>query len=337
MTDAVAAAGAAIDDIVLNDWYPAARSDALPDGGLLSVTLLGEDLVLWRAGGQVAAWRDLCIHRGTRLSLGRVEAGLLVCPYHGWRYDTAGRCVQIPAHPEQHPPAKGCARTYAVTECYGLIWVSLGQPAAGVPDFLEEADPTYRKILCGPSDVVQAGAARIIENFLDVAHLAHVHAGLLGDAAHSDVPDYTVESGPEGIIASDIRIYQPDAYGAGVGDYVAYTYRVLRPFVAYLAKDTASGARFTLAVFLTPHTERQTTAWFYMGANPQIDTPEDAMIAYQNAIFNQDRPIVESQRPHLLPLDLQAELHLRSDRTALAYRKWLRELGVRFGTAKRLI
>jgi phenylpropionate dioxygenase-like ring-hydroxylating dioxygenase large terminal subunit len=332
MDDAVAAAGAAIDAVVLDDWYPVARSDALGDGGLLPVTLLGEDLVLWRGDGQVAAWQDLCIHRGTRLSLGRVEAGLLVCPYHGWRYDMAGRCVHIPAHPEQHPPAKARARTYPVTERYGLIWVSLGRPAGGVPDFPEEDDPTYRKILCGPSDVVQAGPARIIENFLDVAHLGQVHAGLLGDPAHSDVPDYPVESSPESVTARAIRIYQPDAYGAGVGDYVVYTYRVLRPFAAYLAKDTAGGARFTLAVFLTPHTERQTTAWFYMGANALIDTPADAMIAYQNAIFAQDRPIVESQRPHLLPLDLQAELHLRSDRMALAYRKWLKELGVRFGT-----
>ena len=42
----------------------------------------------------------------------------------------------------------------------------------------------------------------------------------------------------------------------------------------------------------------------------------------------QDVPIVESQRPELLPLDLQAELHLRSDRTAIAYRKWLRQVGI---------
>jgi len=50
-------------------------------------------------------------------------------------------------------------------------------------------------------------------------------------------------------------------------------------------------------------------------------------------IFAQDRPILESQRPEMLPLDLQAELHLRSDRTAIAYRRWLRELGVRTGAS----
>jgi phenylpropionate dioxygenase-like ring-hydroxylating dioxygenase large terminal subunit len=47
----------------------------------------------------------------------------------------------------------------------------------------------------------------------------------------------------------------------------------------------------------------------------------------------QDVPIVESQRPELLPLDLQAELHLRSDRMAIAYRRWLKELGLSFGTS----
>jgi len=54
---------------------------------------------------------------------------------------------------------------------------------------------------------------------------------------------------------------------------------------------------------------------------------------FEDMITLQDIPIVESQRPELLPLDLQAELHLRSDRTAIAYRRWLKELGLTFGTA----
>jgi phenylpropionate dioxygenase-like ring-hydroxylating dioxygenase large terminal subunit len=61
--------------------------------------------------------------------------------------------------------------------------------------------------------------------------------------------------------------------------------------------------------------------------------PEESMIEFQDRIFAQDRPILESQRPELLPLDLQAELHLRSDRTAIAYRRWLAELGLRTGAA----
>ena len=63
------------------------------------------------------------------------------------------------------------------------------------------------------------------------------------------------------------------------------------------------------------------------------DTPDVELRAYQDIITGQDIPIVESQRPERLPLDLQAELHLRSDRIAVAYRNWLRGLGLTFGTA----
>ncbi len=322
----------AIDPGLLNDWYPVTRADTLAANRPAAARLLGEDLVLWRAGDHVAAWRDLCVHRGTRLSLGTVEDGLLVCPYHGWHYDGTGRCVRIPAHPEQVPPAKALATTYPVKQRYGLVWVSLGQPEADVPAFPEEDDAAYRKILCGPSEVVNASAPRIVENFLDVAHFAYVHGGILGDREHAEVPDYQVEIGPDGILARDIRAFQPDPYGAGSGAEVLYTYRLSRPFAAYLAKVSDDGARFTLALYLTPHDETHTTAWFYMGANAGITTPEGEMIAYQNAIFAQDRPIVESQRPELLPLDLAAELHLRCDRTAIAYRRWLKDTGVTFGT-----
>jgi phenylpropionate dioxygenase-like ring-hydroxylating dioxygenase large terminal subunit len=63
------------------------------------------------------------------------------------------------------------------------------------------------------------------------------------------------------------------------------------------------------------------------GAGGAVDEVWDD---FQNSIFSQDAPIVESQRPELLPLYLQAELHLRSDRLAIAYRRWLKEMTVRF-------
>ena len=84
---------------------------------------------------------------------------------------------------------------------------------------------------------------------------------------------------------------------------------------------------------ILPHEAVQSTAWMVMAMNYGHDIPAGELIAWQDTIFAQDQPILESQRPELLPLDLQAELHLRSDRAALAYRTWLRSLGVTFGTA----
>jgi phenylpropionate dioxygenase-like ring-hydroxylating dioxygenase large terminal subunit len=300
------------------------------DGEVKGLRLLGEDIVLWRSNGQVMAWQDLCLHRGTRLSLGQVTEGLLACPYHGWTYDTSGRCVRIPAHPDQTPPTKAVAKTYQIQERYHMIWVSLGQPAHDIPPFPEWDKSEYRKIFCGPYPV-NASGPRIVENFLDVGHFPFVHEGILGVKDRPEIEDYESEIGPEGVISKGVRVYQPDPYGTGVGDTVTYTYRAYRPLTAYLLKESRQS--FSILLMITPHETVESTAWMWMAMNYGHDIPEPDLIAYQDKIFSQDRPIVESQRPELLPLDLQAELHLRSDRTAIAYRKWLNQLGLTFGVA----
>lgn len=319
------------DPILLNDWHPVFRSDALALGKPQSVRLLGEDLVLWRSRNGIQAWKDLCVHRGTRLSLGEVQQETLTCPYHGWVYDVSGQCVHIPAHPEQKPPAKAQAIVFQAQEMYGIIWVCLGQPEHGIPAFPEEANPAFRKLLTGPFPPMHASGLRAIENFLDVTHFPFVHGGILGDVSRPQISDYHVENDELGLVAHNICAYQPDPYGTGAGETVRYTYRVFRPLTAYLAKDAPDGSRLTLLLTLTPHDELLTSAWFYGAINEKIDLSAEAWDDFQRKIFSQDVPIVESQRPELLPLDLQAELHLRSDRLAIAYRRWLRELGLTYG------
>lgn len=321
------------DPVLINDWHPVCRSTDVAEGGRLAARLLGEDLVLWRQAGQIMAWQDLCLHRGARLSMGRVGPRGLACPYHGWVYNQTGRCVHIPAHPEQMPPAKAQARTYYAQERYGLVWVCLGAPSHDLPPFPEEGMAGYRTILSGPFGPVQAGAPRIIENFLDVAHFPFVHGGSLGDIGRPEIADYTVETGADGIVARDVTVYQPDPYGTGVGDTVTYTYHVWRPFTAYLCKATPKGAHLAILFPLTPHDETHTSAWFYMAMSTNETLSDAEVDQFHSTILAQDVPIVEGQRPELLPLDLQAELHLRSDRTAIAYRRWLAQLGLTFGVA----
>lgn len=321
-----------IDDLVLiNDWYPVASLKQLETKNILSVRLLEEELVLWSTQGQMLAWQDLCIHRGTRLSLGKVKDNTLTCPYHGWVYNQAGHCIQIPAHPGQTAPAKARVKTYQTQVRYGLVWVSLGRPNNDIPPFPEWAEPNYRKILCGPYPV-KASGPRIVENFLDIAHFPFVHEGILGDQSHPEIDDYEAEITADGVLAKGVRVYQPDPYGTGQGDTVAYTYQTFRPLTAYLIKES-QGPRFSILLTIMPHSAVESTAWMWMAMNYGHEVPEQELVAYQDKIFAQDRPIVESQRPELLPLDLQAELHLRSDRTAIAYRKWLSKSGLTFGTA----
>ncbi len=319
------------DPVLINDWHVVARSEDIPEGTIQSARLLEEDLVLWRVGGQVQVWKDLCVHRGTRLSLGAVQDDHLVCPYHGWVYDRSGQCVRMPAHPDQTPSPRAQAQVYPSQERYGLVWVSLGSPTQDIPPFPEWDDPSFRKVFCGPYTYHAAGP-RAIENFLDVAHFPYVHAGLLGDPQRPDVGDYEAEIGPEGVIARGIRIWQPDPDGTGQGAEVVYTYCAFRPLTAYFTK-TSAGPRFAAFFTITPVSELHSISWMWLALNYRRDTPDEELQAFEDKIMSQDIPIVESQRPELLPLDLQAELHLRSDRTAIAYRKWLNLLGLTFGTA----
>lgn len=315
------------DPVLMVDWHPVARLDDLA-GAPIGVRLLGEDLVLWRAADRISAWQDLCVHRGTRLSLGRVVDGTrLECPYHGWTYDASGRCVLMPAHPEQAPPAKACVKTYHARSAHGVVWVSLGGGTGEPPRFELMDDPSHRIILAGPYRV-RASGPRVIENFLDVGHFPFVHEGVLGDRARPEINDYEARVDTDGVLATGVEVYQPDPYGTGHGSVVTYTYRVHRPLSASFVKH--GDHSFGMLLSVTPHDAVDSTAWMWMAMNYE---PPAGMIEYQDGIFAQDKPILESQRPELLPLDLQAELHLRSDRAAIAYRRWLRELGVRTGTA----
>ena len=319
------------DPVLLDDWHPACYSKDLPESGLHALTLLNQDLVVWRSEKGVHAWKDLCLHRGTRLSLGRVSGCRLVCPYHGWEYGEEGRCVKIPAHPDRQPPEKARVQTYPARERNGIIWVSLGSPTSPPPTMPEWAEEEFRLVHCGPY-AFNAAAPRVVENFLDVAHLAFVHDGLLGDSAHPELPDYQVETNENGITASDISIYQPDPDGTGVGSRVTYTYRVTRPFHTHLEKDTHP-QKFLLFLGVCPHSDSRSSGFMVIAMNYGHDIPLESLREFQDKIVAQDKPIVESQRPEMLPLDLAEELHLRSDRTAITYRKWLRELGLQFGTA----
>jgi phenylpropionate dioxygenase-like ring-hydroxylating dioxygenase large terminal subunit len=318
------------DSVLLNDWHVVAYAPTIQEGKPVGVRLLDEDIVLWRVGEKIYAWRDLCVHRGTRLSLGKVENQTLICPYHGWVYNEEGQCIRFPAHPQQKPPTTARVKVYHVQEKYNWVWVTLGNAAHDIPPFAEWGNTAFHIVHCGPYPL-EASGPRAIENFLDVTHFPFVHQGLLGDPAHAELNDYEVQITPDGVTAKDISIWQPDPDGSGQGARVTYTYKVLRPLTAYFIK-TSSGPSFAMYFTITPVAERKSIAWAYVAMDYGEGTDEQVR-QFEDELMVQDARIVESQRPELLPLDLQAELHLRSDRTAIAYRKWLRELGLSFGIA----
>ncbi|HEV2520956.1 MAG TPA: aromatic ring-hydroxylating dioxygenase subunit alpha [Candidatus Acidoferrales bacterium] len=323
------------DPLLLNEWFAVAWTSSLPVKKLESVRVLGRDLVLWRSKEGLHAWQDLCVHRGAKLSLGRItqekDCECVVCPYHGWEYNSSGACVRIPAHPDQAPPSRARVEAFSVREKYGLAWVCLGKPVGEVPSFPEGVLPGFRLISTGPYRF-HAQGPRIIENILDLAHLPIAHAGMLGDPAKAEIGEYTVSTSPEGIVARDIPIWQPDPDGTGRPAKVHYTFWVERPFTTRLTK-THPSQHFAILGTVTPIDAESSLAWIVLALNYAHDVPEQELRTFQDRVTEQDIRIVNSQRPELLPLDLQSELHLRSDQIAIAYRRWLKQLGLQYGTS----
>ncbi len=175
-------------------WHPVAFSHKLADRPAHS-DLLGQPLVLWRGtDGEARAGQDLCVHRGTALSLGWVNGGELVCPYHGWRYRADGSCAAIPQLEDpSRVPAKARIPVFRCQERYGLIWVALEEPRWPLPEVPELENHSWVLLTAGPYRW-QCDAARQVENFTDFGHFPWVHPGLLGDPDRPVVPTHKVST-----------------------------------------------------------------------------------------------------------------------------------------------
>ena len=194
-----------VKDIILsNDWHVVARSQNLPSGKILTTHLLGENLVLWRSGKQVFVGEDRCPHRGASFAQGWVKEDNLICPYHGFAFNTSGQCVHVPAQPDRAPSqlSRGCFQTYHVQERYELIWVCMGKPSQDIPALPEWGDSSYRRVFFGPFHY-EASGLRAIENVFDFSHIPYIHEGTLSKPENAVInDDFTVKITDNGI---DVR------------------------------------------------------------------------------------------------------------------------------------
>src|SRR5262249_39949140 len=122
--------GTPMGNLMREYWIPVLQSEDLPsrDGDLLRVRLLGEDLIAFRdTAGAVGLLAHNCPHRGASLVFGRNEGGGLRCVYHGWKFATDGRCVDMPNEPvESDFKLKVRATSYPCRERHGIVWAYLG-------------------------------------------------------------------------------------------------------------------------------------------------------------------------------------------------------------------
>ncbi len=227
--------------------------------------------------------------------------------------------------------------TIPIVQRFDTLFSTLGDSPRPLPQIAEFSEDDRRIIHCG-SFRVRTSPCRIVENFLDMAHFCFVHTDVLGSIDRPEVLSYKTEYHPETdeIWAVDCQFFQPtaskSAAASGQGLMAHYSYRILSPFSVMLYKSAMNFAgRFdAICLFIQPLSETDCLCYMPMAILDNVSTKTD-IIDFQQSIFVQDGIILENQRPKLMPLTPRSETPTRADLSSIAYRRWLKSSGVRFG------
>ena len=309
-------------------WHPVCTVEELraaaADGNRpLAVTLLGERLAVAEIGGRVAALQDRCIHRSTKLSVGRVESGGLRCAYHGWLYGVDGRCREIPSMPD-HPIPDDCrvgAHDAAIE--YDLVWVRLDSSLdTRIPGCPAYADAAFRCV-AGEPYTWPTSAARRLENFVDLAHFPFVHDGTLGDRRQTRVPIAKVDR-----LNRELRfqfVPSPEMQLPGVALMAPTDYRLWVPFTVNLEFFFPDGERSQLWMSASPVESGVCRSFWFTCRTADMDGADQPHLDFQALVLSEDLPVIEAQDPPEIPAPVE-EYSVRTDKVSIAYRRWLKEL-----------
>ena len=165
-----------------NYWYLVEWADQLKVGEIKPVKIWRQAIAVYRdTQGRLHALENACPHKGVELHRGQVQGANLACPYHGWEFNGAGKCVNIPYFPKNQKLPCAQARSYPVQEKYGILWIFPGEPSLAnsrQPPAIPEYDDPEWFIVRIPGRF-QAHFSICNENTMDVFH-GFLHKELQG-------------------------------------------------------------------------------------------------------------------------------------------------------------
>jgi phenylpropionate dioxygenase-like ring-hydroxylating dioxygenase large terminal subunit len=171
----------------LNAWYVAAWDHEVTAKQPLARTVAGRPLALWRStDGRVSALADACWHRLAPLSKGTIKGNELQCPYHGLRYNPAGRCTGMPAQKTINPSA--AVPSFPVVERHRYVWVWLGDPDLADPDAVPDMHQMDSPEWAGDGRTIEAQCnyQLVLDNLMDLTHEEFVHSSSIGQEELSE-------------------------------------------------------------------------------------------------------------------------------------------------------
>jgi phenylpropionate dioxygenase-like ring-hydroxylating dioxygenase large terminal subunit len=302
-------------------WYPIALERSLDDGPV-AAELLGQKLVAWRTEEGVGVLPDRCPHREAPLSAGSVCDGRIVCGYHGWSFAPDGTCVDVPSQRARIPvPPAAHIEPVRVVLRYGLVWVCLGEPAAGIVDVPESLDPSYRRINCS-FEVWNASASRLMDNFVDYSHFPFTHGGSFGAVMDAIVPTIEIERRDD-LHSFSFRFEAANPSLARTTTQVevdtltrTMTHAYAMPFTVRNVIAYDNGLRHVVLIQLTPVDDLRTLFTMTIFRNDDHAVPAHDAVALDRVVVDEDRRMLEAI-PGPLPLDPRSLAQVQADRPSV--------------------
>lgn len=324
------------DNPALRDCWFAVATELEIKGKPVARTLLNERLVIYASpAGDVVAAADRCPHREAPLSLGRLEDGILVCPYHGWSFGEQGRCTRIPsADPAMPLPRNGHLTCYKAVIRYGLVWVCLGEQPGDLPIISQDGDTAFRRIN-NPVEAWRASAVRMTDNFLDIAHFPWVHTGTFGNEQRTHVGRIDLEDLDDGYHGYRYEVEAENPPGARIvsgqeGDTVhrRMSTGFMLPFTVRSTIEYETGLRHIILLLSTPIDDVNSYFTFVVWRNDDFSVASEEAIAFDRMIGAEDKAMLE-QVPGVLPLTPRGVASTQSDKASTAWRlQFARLLGL---------
>ncbi|HET9578867.1 MAG TPA: aromatic ring-hydroxylating dioxygenase subunit alpha [Usitatibacter sp.] len=166
-------------------WLPALLASELPqpDGPPVRVKLLSERLLAFRdTQGRLGLIDEFCAHRGVSLWFGRNEECGIRCPYHGWKYDVTGQCVDVPSEPAE---SGYCSRirlkSYPCVERGGVVWAYMGPAEKRPPEPAYEWTQVAEASRHVSKRIQECNYLQAMEGGLDSIHSTFLHRYSVGE------------------------------------------------------------------------------------------------------------------------------------------------------------
>jgi phthalate 4,5-dioxygenase len=182
--------GAPMGQLFRRYWIPVMHADELggPDSDPVRVKLLSERLLAFRdTQGRIGLIDEFCAHRGVSLWFGRNEESGIRCPYHGWKYDATGQCVEVPSEPSESGFCnKIKLKGYPCVELGDVIWTYMGPPELKppLPGFEWTRVPSSHRFVSRRQQ--ECNYLQAMEGGIDSVHLSFLHRGeLRSDPLHA--------------------------------------------------------------------------------------------------------------------------------------------------------